>query len=59
MIISDKRLEEIRAWLAGDSQTDASPSPQELAAIAGELKQVRLRISSKSRGSAPTRTVAH
>jgi hypothetical protein len=59
MIISDQRLEEIRAWLAGDSQQDASPRREELAAIAGELKQMRLRTSSKSRGSAPARTDAH
>jgi len=51
MKLSDERLEEIRAWLCGESLKDASVQPAELAAMAGELQQLRLRISSKSRSS--------
>jgi hypothetical protein len=57
---SDQRLEEIRAWLCGESKSDPSVKPQELAAIASELKQLRLRTSSKSRtASAPRRATGH
>jgi hypothetical protein len=49
MKLSDQRLEEIRAWLCGESKRDACASPQEMAAMATELKQLRLRTSSSSR----------
>jgi hypothetical protein len=52
MAISDQRLEEVRAWLSGESKQDPSVRPEELAAIANELKQLRLRIMSKSRTAA-------
>ena len=45
MKLSDRRLEEIRAWLCGESKHDPSGSPQEMAAMATELKQLRLRTS--------------
>jgi hypothetical protein len=54
---SDERLEEIRSWLNGESIPDPSVRQEELAAMANELKQLRLRVSSSSRSaSAPTRT---
>jgi hypothetical protein len=57
---SDQRLEEIRAWLCGESKQDPSVRPEEMAAIANELKQLRLRISAGSRSAAaPARTVEH
>ncbi len=57
---SDQRLEDIRAWLSGESKSDPSIKPQELAAMANELKQLRLRISTKSRtASAAFRTAGH
>ena len=57
---SDQRLEEIRAWLCGESEKDPSVRPEEMAAIANELKQLRLRISSKSRSaSTSSRAVGH
>jgi hypothetical protein len=52
MAISDQRLEEIRAWLSRESQQDPSVQPEELAAMANELKQLRLRTLSKSRSAA-------
>jgi hypothetical protein len=57
---SDQRLEEIRAWLCGESRQDPAVKPGEMAAIANELKQLRLRISSGSRSAAaPSRAVEH
>jgi hypothetical protein len=53
MKLSDERLEEVRAWLSGERKQDPSVRPEELAAMANELKQLRLRISSASR-SAPS-----
>jgi hypothetical protein len=52
MAISDQRLEEIRAWLGGESRQDPSVRPEELAAMANELKQLRLRTMSASRTAA-------
>jgi hypothetical protein len=49
MKLSDQRLEEIRAWLCGDSKQDPSARQEEMAAIASELKQLRMRTSSASR----------
>jgi hypothetical protein len=51
MKLSDQRLEEIRAWLCGENKQDPSIQPEELAALANELKQLRLRISSASRSA--------
>ena len=51
MRLSDQRLEEIRAWLTGESRQDPSVGHEELAAMAGELKQLRLRITSASRAA--------
>jgi hypothetical protein len=51
MNLSDDRLEEIRAWLCGESQTDPSVKPEEMAAMATELRQLRLRISTRSRAA--------
>ena len=51
MNLSDQRLEEIRAWLCGESEKDPSMRPEETAAMANELKQLRLRTSSKSRSA--------
>lgn len=60
MKLSDERLEEIRAWLCGESKRDPSVKPQELAAVVSELKQLRLRTSSNSRtASAPFRAARH
>jgi hypothetical protein len=60
MNLSDQRLEEIRAWLCGESKHDPSVSPQEMAAMATELKQLRLRTSSSSRTElAPTSSAGH
>ena len=60
MKLSDQRLEEIRAWLCGESKHDPSVSPQEMAAMATELKQLRLRTSSSSRTElAPTSSAGH
>jgi hypothetical protein len=57
MNVSDQRLEEIRAWLCRESAENPSARQEEMAAIANELKQLRLRISSKSRSAtaAPSR----
>jgi len=51
MKLSDERLEEIRAWLCGETQTDPSVMPQEMAAMANELRQLRLRTSTLSRSA--------
>jgi hypothetical protein len=51
MKLSDERLEQIRAWLSGESTVDASVQPQEMAAMANELKQLRLRTSTGSRSA--------
>jgi hypothetical protein len=60
MKLSDQRLEEIRAWLCGESKHDPTPQPREIAAMANELKQLRLRISSQSRSAAaPSSPAAH
>jgi hypothetical protein len=53
MKLSDQRLEEIRAWLCGENKQDPAIKPEELAALANELKQLRLRTSSASRSAAP------
>jgi hypothetical protein len=60
MKLSDQRLEEIRAWLCGDSKQDPSMRQEEMAAIASELKQLRMRTSSASRSAgAPARAAGH
>lgn len=51
MKLSDERLEEIRAWLCGESKIDASVKPEEIAAMANELRQLRLRTSTLSRSA--------
>jgi len=51
MKLSDQRLEEIRAWLCGEGKPDPSMSREEMAAIASELKQLRMRTSSASRSA--------
>lgn len=51
MKLSDERLEEIRAWLCTESDTDARVLPEELAAMANELRQLRLRTSTRSRSA--------
>jgi hypothetical protein len=57
---SDQRLEEIRAWLCGESKQDPAVRQEEMAAMANELKQLRLRVSSRSRSAAATsRAVAY
>jgi hypothetical protein len=57
---SDQRLEEIRAWLNGETRQDPSIKPEELAAMANELKQLRLRTASSSRVAAgSSRTTGH
>jgi hypothetical protein len=52
MAIADQRLEEIRAWLCGESKHDPAVKPEELGAIANELKQLRLRMLPRSRAAA-------
>ena len=52
MKLSDQRLLEIRDWLCGESRQDPKVAQQELAAMAHELRQLRLRISSRSRSAA-------
>jgi hypothetical protein len=52
MKLSDERLEQIRAWLCHETRLEPSPQPVELAAIASELQQLRLRTSSRSRSIA-------
>jgi hypothetical protein len=60
MKLSDQRLEEIRAWLCGESTLDPAMRQEEMAAIAGELKQLRMRTSSASRSaSAASRAAGH
>jgi hypothetical protein len=60
MKLSDQRLEEIRAWLCGESERDPALQSAEIAAMANELKQLRLRISSQSRSAAaPSSPAAH
>lgn len=60
MKVSDARLEEIGAWLGGERQQDPAIQPAELAAIVRELKQLRLRVSAKSRsGTASSHTAEH
>jgi hypothetical protein len=56
--LSDQRLEEIRAWLCGDSKQDPSLRQEEMAAIASELKQLRMRTSSASRSAGASSRVA-
>jgi hypothetical protein len=51
MKLSDERLEEIRAWLCGESTIDATVKPDELVAMANELRQLRLRTSTLSRSA--------
>jgi len=51
MKLSDERLEEIRAWLCGESAINPSVKPEEMAAMANELRQLRLRISTSSRSA--------
>jgi hypothetical protein len=60
MSLSDQRLEQIRAWLCGESKHDPSVKQEELAAMANELKQLRLRTSTTSRSAAaPKGAVGH
>lgn len=60
MKLSDQRLEEIRAWLSGNSQQDPSIKEGEMASMANELKQLRIRTSSSSRtAAAANRTSGH
>jgi hypothetical protein len=60
MNLSDQRLEEIRAWLSRETQADPSVTPEEYAAMANELQELRLRTSSKSRSaSAAPRAAGH
>lgn len=60
MRLSDQRLEDIRAWLSGEVGQDPSVKPEEVAAIANELKQLRMRISAASRSAnAPAKAVGH
>jgi hypothetical protein len=56
---SDERLEEIRSWLCGESAQDPLVKKEELAAMANELKQLRLRVSSKSRSAAGSTVREH
>jgi len=51
MKLSDERLEEIRAWLSRESTIDPKVRPEELAAMANELRQLRLRTSTLSRSA--------
>jgi hypothetical protein len=51
MRLSDERLEEIRAWLGGDSKQDPVIKHEELSAMANELRQLRLRTSTNSRSA--------
>jgi hypothetical protein len=57
---SDQRLEEIRAWLHGETQHDPAIKREEWAAMVSELKQLRLRTASSSRvAAASTRSSGH
>jgi hypothetical protein len=49
MRLSDERLETIRAWLCGETRQDPAVQPEEYAAMARELRQLRLRTSTQSR----------
>ena len=51
MKLSDERLEEIRAWLCGETKTDPAIMAEEMAAMANELRQLRLRTSTLSRSA--------
>jgi hypothetical protein len=51
MKLSDERLEVIRAWLCGESKIDPAVRPEEMAAMANELRQLRLRTSTSSRSA--------
>jgi hypothetical protein len=51
MRLSDERLQEIRAWLGGDSKHDPLIEHEELFAMADELRQLRLRTSTTSRSA--------
>jgi hypothetical protein len=51
MKLSDERLEVIRAWLCGESKIDPAVRPEEMAAMANELRQLRLRTSTLSRSA--------
>ena len=55
MKLTDQRLEEVRAWLDGEAKADPAVKQEELAAIANELKQLRIRTSSESRSAAALR----
>jgi len=59
MKLSDERLEEIRAWLCAESKVDPSVQPQELAAMANELRQLRLRTSTGSRSALASTRQGH
>ena len=59
MNLSDDRLTEIKAWLCGESPTDPLIQNSELASMARELQQLRLRTSSKSRTSGGARAAGH
>jgi hypothetical protein len=60
MNLSDERLEEIRAWLCAESKIDPSVKPEEMAAMASELRQLRLRTSTRSRSAlAPSTPEGH
>jgi hypothetical protein len=59
MKLSDERLEEIRAWLSGESKTDPAAKPEEMAAMANELRQLRLRTSTLSRSALAPSTRGH
>jgi hypothetical protein len=51
MKLTDERLEVIRTWLCGESKIDPALKPEELAAMANELRQLRLRTSTRSRSA--------
>ncbi len=51
MKLSDTRLEEIRSWLCGESKLDPHMKRGEMAAMANELRQLRLRTSTTSRSA--------
>ncbi len=57
---SDQRLEEIRAWLHGETHVDPSIKREEWAAMVSELKQLRMRTASSSRvAAASSQTSGH
>jgi hypothetical protein len=57
--LSDERLEEIRAWLQGETRHDPGIQREEWAAMVNELKQLRLRTASSSRVAAATQGSRH